>query len=118
MKKDTQVVEKEKDTKRKNISFNLFGTKWTIKFVDMIPVDEDGAFKFGCCNLVKKQIQVATKDPFGDPIMEREIQLTTLHEIVHAIFSDGSYLESNADEPLVEWVAKCLLSLKEQKVLQ
>jgi len=44
---------------------------------------------------------------------------TLLHEINHAIFTSGQYLDSNADEPLVEWVARCYCSiLFKQKIFK
>lgn len=99
--------------RRKDLKFNIFGTKWTIRYQDVIEI-EDNDFTFGHTDSADKIITVATKNRDGKDIPEREIELTTLHELVHAIFLEGQYFNSSADEPLVEWTAKCLLSLKEQ----
>jgi hypothetical protein len=34
-----------------------------------------------------------------------------MHEIVHAILDEGQYGEISSNEPLVEWLAKCLIQL-------
>lgn len=45
------------------------------------------------------------------------MSVSFLHEIVHAILNEGQYSGSSDDEPLVEWLAKCLKHLKDQKVI-
>ena len=58
-------------------------------------------------------IEVSTKSENGLNLTPRTINITLLHELVHAIFASGMYQETQ-DEPLVEWVAKCIYSLYEQ----
>jgi len=99
----------------KDFTFDIFGTKWKVEYVDRVPVDDELDFRFGECDPVAKKILVAKMNRDGDDFLdEREIRLTLLHEITHAILSDGGYKNSNMDEPLVEWIAKCILSLREQ----
>ena len=50
-------------------------------------------------------------------MQENEILITLYHEIIHAILLTGQYINSSNDEPLVEWLARCILSLKNQKIL-
>ena len=39
-----------------------------------------------------------------------------LHELTHSILDTGGYNNSSSDEPLVEWIARCLNSLLKQNV--
>lgn len=99
---------------KKNLQFNLFGEKYTIKFVDSIPVEpnaEPGTFYYGQNDRCKGLITVALLDRDGKPFSEETVRLTTLHEIMHAIFAAGAYSSCNSDEPFVEWCAKCLNQL-------
>ena len=99
---------------RKDLRFNLFGEKYTIKFVDSIPVEpnaEPGTFYYGQNDRCKGLITVALLDREGKPLSEETVRLTALHEIVHAIFSSGAYSAENCNEALVEWCAKCLNQL-------
>ena len=50
-------------------------------------------------------------------LSKEDIELTLYHEIVHSILGTGNYREYSNDEPLVEWIANCLISLKKQKIL-
>ena len=38
-------------------------------------------------------------------------RLVLFHELVHVIFANGCYKKENDNEPLVEWLAKCLSEL-------
>ena len=100
----------------KNKSFNIFGTKYRIKFVDNV-LDGESNWVYGKTDSSSKEIQISTKLSNGKDIQENEILITLYHEIIHAIFSAGQYMNSNNDEPLVEWLARCILSLKNQKIL-
>ena len=93
----------------------LFGSKWTIQFLDKIPTDDPSSFQFGLTDGVQRIIKVATKDREGNDFPENEIRLTVLHEVVHAIFDTGQY--DNSDEPMVEWIARCMYAILEQKIL-
>lgn len=100
----------------KNKSFNIFGTKYRIKFVDNV-LNEEGDWTYGKINTHSKEIQVSIKLSNGKDMQENEILITLYHEIIHAILSAGQYINSCNDEPLVEWLARCILSLKNQKIL-
>lgn len=45
------------------------------------------------------------------------MKLTFLHELMHVILSTGQYNNCNNDEPLVEWLARCIYSLKNQNII-
>lgn len=108
--------------KMKLSKIDIFGTKYTIKYVDKITKDlisdpdlqKEDSFWFGLTNGPEKEIYIATKGMKGSPLTEEEIYNTLLHEVIHAIFGEGAYSSANNDEPLVEWTAKCLRSLTKQ----
>ena len=100
----------------KNKSFNIFGSKYRIKFVDNV-LNEEGDWIYGKIDTYSKEIQVSIKLSNGKDVQENEILITLYHEIIHAILLTGQYINSCNDEPLVEWLARCILSLKNQKIL-
>ena len=100
----------------KNKSFNIFGSKYRIKFVDNV-LNEEGDWTYGKIDTYSKEIQVSIKLSNGKDMQENEILITLYHEIIHAILSAGQYINSSEEEPLVEWLARCILSLKNQKIL-
>ena len=100
----------------KNRSFNIFGSKYRIKFVDNV-LNEEGDWTYGKIDTYSKEIQVSIKLSNGKDMQENEILITLYHEIIHAILSAGQYINSCNDEPLVECLAICILSLKNQKIL-
>ena len=101
----------------KDKRFNIFGTKYRIKFMDVVPNDNSENFTWGDTDGRIHVIRIATKDINGKPIPEDELDITIKHELMHAIFSEGQYSSCNTDEPLVEWCARCIHSLKKQGVL-
>ena len=58
------------------------------------------------------------RDKDGNIIPKEELQLTFLHELMHAILGTGQYNVYSQDEPHVEWLARCIYSLLQQKVLK
>ena len=100
----------------KNTSFNIFGTKYRIKFVDNV-LDEESNWIYGKTDTTSKEILISTKLSNGKDVQENEILITLYHEIIHAILFIGQYTNYSGDEPLVEWLARCILSLKNQKIL-
>ena len=100
----------------KNRSFNIFGSKYRIKFVDNV-LDEENNWVYGKTDASSKEILISTKLSNGKDVQENEILITLYHEIMHAILLTGQYINSSGDEPLVEWLARCILSLKNQKIL-
>lgn len=95
----------------KQKEFDIFGTKWNIIYENIPKALNDGTYLYGETEHREKEIHIYNEGG------SREKKLTLLHELVHVIFSEGCYFNANDDEPLVEWVAKCLLSLKEQKII-
>ena len=94
--------------------FKIFNSTWTVSFVDKIELPNSEGFFFGHTKVTANKILVATKDFEGKPLPQTTIEITTLHEMIHAILSSGQYESANNDEPLVEWLANCIYSIKEQ----
>ena len=97
--------------------FKIFNSVWTVSFVDKIPLEEseeNEGFLFGRTYPENNKILIATKGSKGNILPETTIKLTVLHEIMHAILITGQYNSCNNDEPLVEWLANCIFSIKEQ----
>ena len=78
--------------------------------------NKDGAYIFGDCNGINKIIRVNINNKEGKRLKPEEIELSFYHELCHAIFGEGQYDVTN-DEAFVEWSAKCIRSLKQQKVI-
>lgn len=94
----------------KNI--NILTTEYAVSFVDKIPPmsgDTSDSFYFGTVEHSTRKIIIATKDIDGNALKEKDILTSLLHEIVHAIYAEGCY--SNSNEPAVQWVANNLTAL-------
>lgn len=98
-----------------DFSFNIFNTTWTVSFIDNFKEEtKEGEFKFGDINYELNKIRVATKTKEGEVLSKKTIELTVLHEIMHAICGTGQYGDYSGDEPFIEWLANCIYSIKEQ----
>ena len=91
-----------------NKKIYIFGTKYTIKIVDR--TQNDDTSYYGCTYHDSRIIKIA-KYVNEAKMSNEEMTRTLLHEINHAILASGQYLDSNNDEPLVEWIAKCYYSI-------
>jgi hypothetical protein len=94
----------------KDFKFTIANDNWLVKYVDNLE-DGEGNVLFGQTLYGDNIIRIATHRPNGKRYSDKEIQRTLLHELVHVIFAEGQYLGSCNDEPLVEWVARCLQDL-------
>jgi len=65
-----------------------------------------------------RKICISTKNPDGTDREKESMEEALFHEIVHCILAEGSYHNSNDDEPLVEWIAKNLYHLVKTKQLK
>ena len=102
----------------KNRSIDLFGTKYKIKIVDTIEIEGPNGIEYplGLTDYYNNIISIASYTN-GIKIPKNEMEITLLHELMHAILSTGQYTEYSKDEPLVEWLARCLYQLINKKVL-
>lgn len=96
-------------------SFKLFDTKWSVEHCDTI---EDGDnWSWGREDNGAKLIKIGKKDPSGNEFKDDIVKITYYHELIHAILDEGSYFNESENEPMVEWIAKCLASLSTQNKL-
>lgn len=102
---------------KKSRTIKIFTDKYKLQFVDRLEAEKEGDFAFGETNSARHIIQIATKGPDGEPLNDDIIEQTLIHELIHAILNEGQYLAYSDDEPLVEWLAKCLKHLINQKVI-
>ena len=117
----SKVMEKRKKKEWKDFKFNLFGTTWRVHFVDFIPREPDEHPKYVCYGKTNDNLEtitIARRSPDGEVFSDAKISFTIYHEIVHACLGTGCYGESNNDEPLVEFMGRCLSSLVKQNVFE
>lgn len=108
-------------SKFKDFRFDLFGSTWNVTFVGESPLNknkEEGTCNLGWADDTHNTILIATLDNEGKPLSEEQIKITMWHELFHAILGTGQYLQTNQDEPLVEWMGRCMRSLTKQKVFE
>lgn len=98
-----------------NKQFDIFGTIFTIKLVDTLD-EEDKLLHYGLTEGNTKEISIS-KEVMKAKQPNSEIYVTLVHEIIHAILDTGQYLEESQKEPLVEWLARCIISLLKQDIL-
>lgn len=102
----------------KEETFNLYGSNWTVKYADEIAIDKEEGFQFGITDHVNRVICVSTKDRDGNQMPDEEIELTKLHELIHCILGTGMYAQASGDEPMVEWLARSIYSLRKQEIIK
>lgn len=96
--------------------FKLFNTEWKIEYIDSFGDSDETKFQLGNTDHVTHTVTIA-RYANGKKLSNQDMELTLLHEIAHCIFGTGQYNSCNSDEPLIEWVANCLYSLKKQSIL-
>lgn len=98
-----------------NKQFDIFGTTFTIKLVDTLDED-DKLLHYGLTEGNTKEIRI-NKEVMKAKQPDSELYVTLVHEIIHAVLDTGQYLEESQKEPLVEWLARCIISLLKQDIL-
>ena len=98
-----------------NKQFDIFGTVFTIKLVDTLD-EEDNNLHYGITECNIKEIRIS-KEVMKAKQSDSEIYITLVHEIIHAVLDTGQYLEESQKESLVEWIARCIISLLKQDIL-
>ena len=102
----------------KNKEFDLLGVKYTIQYVDKIDTGDEHIFRFGSTNLAAHKITLARLNYEGQPMDKSDAKIALLHELIHAILDEGQYSNASNDEPMVEWLARCLKSLIDQGIIR
>ena len=98
-----------------NKQFDIFGTIFTIKLVDTLD-KEDNLLHYGITEGNTKEIRIS-KEVMKAKQTYLEIHVTLIHEIIHVVLDTGQYLEESQKESLVEWLARCIISLLKQDIL-
>lgn len=98
-----------------NKQFDIFGTVFTIKLVDTLD-ENDNNLHYGLTEGNTKEIRIS-KEVMKAKQPDSEIYITLIHEIIHTILDTGQYLEESQKEPLIEWLARCIISLLKQDIL-
>ena len=102
---------------KKSRTIKIFNTKYKLLFVDKIEAAKKDDYAFGVTNSAKGTIKIATKGADGKPIDNDTMEQILIHELLHAILNEGQYLAYSDDEPLVEWLSRCLKHLINQGVI-
>lgn len=102
----------------KNRNIEIFNTSYKVKFVDDIKSENPDVTIWGETDYINRTITVRVKNSDGSARIKEEIDKTYLHELVHVIFGEGAYHVQTSDELLVEWTARCIKSLIDQKVIK
>lgn len=101
---------KEKD-------FEIHRTKWKLIHQPSIPSD-DNQFIWGLSDPTDRTITIATKDKSGSPMDKQEMRYTIAHECIHSILDTGFYTKESRNERLVEYLAKGIIELIDQKIIK
>lgn len=104
--------------KKKEMKINLFGTVYIIRHVSNLKDDKDGHEIFGCLHGAPDRLIEIAENMNDKPLSEEEKRLTLLHELFHAFLYSGQYLSCGDDEPLVEWLSRCMNEALKSKVIQ
>lgn len=95
---------------------DIFGTKYDLTFKDSVdcPNLRDGEVADGWCNSVNRYICVGTKQMNGENVPDYDVEKNMWHELIHAILNEGQYISLSDNEALVEWLARCIVSINKQ----
>lgn len=105
----------QKDYENRN--FEIFGSNWKLIYCDEVIEEGCNDTLHGLTDSSNNIISVSTKKPNKEDKDDNEIDITTLHELIHCILLSGQYNAYSEDEPFVEWTARCLYSFKKQGLL-
>lgn len=91
-----------------NKKIDILGTVFTIKIVDEIK--EGDSYRYGETDSRNYTITIA-RSAYDYKFPNSQMEITFLHELMHAICGTGCYFNANDDEPFIEWTARCLYKL-------
>lgn len=97
-------------------TINILGTTYTIEYVDKIEMSDPNIWRFGETNSADHSIKICTKLYNGLSIENKELEKNLLHEIIHAILDEGQFFSESSNEPMVEWLARCIHSISKQNI--
>ena len=91
----------------KNRTIKIFNSTYKLLYVNEIESEDTDRTTMGVTDGNLKTIKIRLLNREGKPVPEKELEITLLHELFHAILDEGQYLNNSMDEPLVEWLARC-----------
>ena len=91
--------------------FKVFNTKYDVAFGEEPLKLENGDYEYGICHSAGTNISVSQNDIDKKPLDKQDYEKNAMHEIVHAILGEGGYINTSDDEPLVEWLARCMYDI-------
>ena len=91
----------------KNRTIKIFNSTYKLSFVNNIESEDPDRTTMGVTDGNLKTIKIRLLNREGKPVPKKELEITLLHELFHAILDEGQYLNNSMDEPLVEWLARC-----------
>lgn len=98
--------------KWKNFSIDIFGTTWKIVFKDQVLNKFDNnSWTFGISHGYSRYIEISKRDRENQPIPDKEIEDTLVHELIHAVLDTMQLLQESSNEVMVEILSKFFLSL-------
>ena len=91
----------------KNRTIKIFNSTYKLLYVNDIESEDPDRTTMGVTDSNLKTIKIRLLNREGKPVPKKELEITLLHELFHAILDEGQYLNNSMDEPLVEWLARC-----------
>lgn len=91
--------------------FKVFNTKYNVVFTEEPTQLENDNFEFGNCRPTETYVTVAKNGIDKKPLDKQDYEKNAMHEIAHAILGEGGYINTSDDEPLVEWLARCMYDI-------
>ena len=91
----------------KNRTIKIFNSTYKLLYVNEIESEDPDRTTMGETDSNLKTIKIRLLNREGKPVPKKELEITLLHELFHAILDEGQYLNNSMDEPLVEWLARC-----------
>lgn len=101
----------------KNRTIKIFNSTYKLLYVNEIESEDPDRTIKGETDGDLKTIKIRLLNREGKPVPKKELEITLLHELFHAILDEGQYLNNSMDEPLVEWLARCTKHLIDQKII-
>ena len=92
-----------------NFTIPFFGDEIEVHFVKNAVVN-NGQRVLGYCVPGANIIYVSLNNFDGRPLKSYQIKTTIAHELTHIFLQSGEYSRYSNNEPLVEWLAKCIVN--------
>lgn len=92
----------------KDFTIPFFNDEIEVHFVDNAKIGNQKVL--GYCVPGANIIYVSLKNFDGRWLSQNQIKTTIAHELVHVFLNSGEYYNYSHNEPMVEWMAKCIVN--------